>query len=145
MFPALEKVAPLVAKAYAIDHDELASDLRRVRHLGSAHSGTTGAWHMRLTSLALLPLTVGFVFLVLSLLGRSYSEVHGLLSQPFPALLLLLFIGAGIYHMQLGMRTIIEDYVHQARVKDLCLAANLFFCVAVGFTCVFAVLRLSFA
>lgn len=128
----------------ANDQDELASDLRRVRYLGSAHSGTTGSWHMRLTSLALLPLTIGFVILLLDLVGKSYAAVHGTLSQPIPALLLLLFVGAGIYHMQLGMRTIIYDYIHGTHAKDFCLAANLFFCVVVGLTCVFAVLKLSF-
>ena len=126
------------------DQDELRSDLRRVRYLGAAGSGTSGLWHMRLTSLALIPLSVGFVLLVLSLLGRSYGSVHATLSQPVPALLMLLFIGAGVYHMQLGMRTIIEDYVHGELSKDWCLAANAFFCIAVGLACIYAVLRLSF-
>lgn len=128
----------------SIDPQDMASNLRRVRYLGSARSGVTAAWHMRLTSLALLPLSVACVFLVLSLVGRSYAEVHATLSHPFPSLLLLLFIGAGLYHMQLGMRTIIEDYVHGAHAKALCLAANLFFCITAGATCAFAVFRLSF-
>ena len=119
-------------------------NLRRVRYLGSARSGTTHASHMRLTSLALVPLTVAFVWLVLSLVGRSYAEVYGVLSRPLPALLMLGFILAGAYHMQLGMRTIIEDYVHGEHVKDWCLAANLFFAAAIGMACVYAVLRLSF-
>jgi succinate dehydrogenase / fumarate reductase membrane anchor subunit len=127
----------------SINPDKMSSDMRRVRYLGSAHSGTTAAWHMRLTSLALLPLTVGFVLLVLVLVGKPYAEVHATLSHPLPALLLLLFVGTGIYHMQLGMRAIIEDYVHGAHAKDAALAANLFFCVVLGLTCVYAVLRLS--
>lgn len=120
------------------------TDLRRVRHLGSAHSGVTSAWHMRLTSLALVPLTIGFVWLVLSLVDRPYAEVYGVLSRPLPAILMILFLSAGIYHMQLGMRTIIEDYVHGEQARDWCLAANLFFAVTVGVACVYAVLRLSF-
>ena len=127
------------------DPDAIRTDFKRVRYLGPAHSGTSGMWHMRLTSLALVPLTIGFVLLVLTLQGRSYTDVHATLSQPFPALMMLLFIGTGIYHMQLGMRTIIEDYVHLEIVKDWCLTANLFFSVVVGLTCVYAVCRLSFA
>ena len=118
--------------------------MKRVRYLGTARSGTTAAWHMRLTSLALVPLTVGFVWLVLSLAGRPYISVYGTLSHPLAAILLLLFILAGIYHMQLGMRTIIEDYVHGPHARDGALAANLFFAIAVGRACVYAVLRLSF-
>lgn len=122
----------------------LHDDMRRVRYLGSAHAGTTAAWHMRLTSLALVPLTIGFVWLVLSLVGRSYGEVYTTLSHPLAAILMLLFILAGVYHMQLGMRTIIEDYIHGEHAKGWCLAANLFFSVAVGIACIYAVLRLSF-
>ena len=125
--------------------DSMRTETRRVRYLGSAHSGTGGLWHMRLTSLALLPLSVGFVLLVLVLVGRSYAGVRTTLSHPFPALLMLLFIGAGIYHMQLGMRTIIEDYVHHEMIKDWALTANLFLAIAVGATCAYAVCRLSFA
>lgn len=119
-------------------------DMRRVRYLGSAHSGTTAAWHMRLTSLALVPLTIGFVWLVLSLVGRPYAEVYTTLSHPLAAIVMLLFILAGVYHMQLGMRAIIDDYVHGAHSRDWCLTANLFFAVGVGIACLYAVLRLSF-
>ena len=124
--------------------DQMISDLRRVRHLGAAHSGVRAAWHMRLTSLALLPLTIAFVFLLLSLAGRSYGEVHATLSHPFPALLLLLFVGAGIYHLMLGMRTIIEDYVPDTHMREWALVANLFFCTVAGLVCVYAIFRLSF-
>lgn len=121
-------------------HDEL----RRVRYLGSARSGTGHLSAMRLTSLALVPLTVSFVWLMLSLVGRSYDEAHAFMSRPLPAIAMLLVIGTGIYHMQLGMRTIIEDYIHGEHTKDWSLAASLFFSVAIGVACVYAVLRLSF-
>ena len=125
--------------------DTIHGELRRIRYLGPAHSGTTGSWHMRLTSVALVPLSIGFVLLVIVLLGHSYAQVHATLSHPLPALLMLLFIGASVYHMQLGMRTIIEDYVHGELVKDWCLTANAFFSIVVGLACVFAVCKLAFS
>ena len=121
-------------------HDET----RRVRYLGSARAGTGHFRAMRLTSLALIPLTIGFVWVVLALVGRSYDEAHAYLARPVPAIVMLLVLLVGIHHMQLGMRTIIEDYVHGEHTKDWSLAANLFFSVAVGVACVYAVLRLSF-
>jgi succinate dehydrogenase / fumarate reductase membrane anchor subunit len=47
--------------------------------------------------------------------------------------------------MKLGMQSIIDDYVHDAHLKDWSLMANLFFSVAVGLACVFAILKLSLA
>jgi succinate dehydrogenase / fumarate reductase membrane anchor subunit len=120
------------------------TSLSQVRHLGSARSGTTDMWRMRVTSIALLPLAVGFVALMISLVGSDYVGVRTLIGKPVPALLMLLFIGAGIVHMQIGMKVIIEDYIHGAHTKEWALMANLFFCVSVGLACVYAVLKLSF-
>ena len=61
------------------------NEMRRVRYLGSARSGTTGSSHMRLTSLALVPLTIAFVWLVLSLVGTPYTEAYATLTRPIRA------------------------------------------------------------
>ena len=128
----------------ANDPVAIRSAASRVRHLGTARSGTRDSWHMRVTSVALLPLSVAFVWLILSLVHKDYAAARAELGQPFPAILMLLFILASIYHMKLGMQTIIDDYVHESHVKDWSLMANLFFCAGVGLACVYAVLKLSF-
>jgi succinate dehydrogenase / fumarate reductase membrane anchor subunit len=119
------------------------TDFARIRYLGSARSGTAHMWHTRVTAVALLPLAMLFVLIVLSLLGSDFATVRARLSHPLLAIPLLLFIMTGIYHMQLGMRTIIEDYVHGETAKTAALMANLFFSAVVGLACVFAVLKLS--
>ena len=116
----------------------------KVRYLGSARSGTRHAWRMRVTSLALLPLSIAFVWIVLSLVGNDHAAVREGLGEPFAAIVMLLFVPTAIYHMMLGMQTIIEDYVHGERVKEWALMANMFFCAVVGLACVYAILRLSF-
>ena len=118
--------------------------IAEVRHLGSAKSGTQHAWHMRITAVALLPLTIGFVWIVLSLVGKDYNTVRATLGAPLPAIIMLLFLLTSVYHMKLGMQTIIEDYVHGAHAKTYSLLGNLFFCCAVGLACVYAILRISF-
>ncbi|MDB5570779.1 MAG: succinate dehydrogenase, hydrophobic rane anchor protein [Hyphomicrobiales bacterium] len=128
----------------AQDTGSMRTPTARVRHLGSARSGTHHAWMMRVTSLALIPLTIAFVWIVLSLVGKDYGAVRAMLGRPLPAILMLLFVPTGVYHMMLGMRTIIEDYVHAEHVKSWSLQANTFFCAAVGLACVYAILRLSF-
>jgi succinate dehydrogenase membrane anchor subunit len=117
--------------------------LSRVRSLGAAHSGTMHFWHQRLTSVALIPLSIAVICIVIALLGRNHAETLQILGSPLIAIIMLLFIGTTIYHMWLGMQVIIEDYVHDELPKILLLMGNTFFCVTVALACVYAVLQIS--
>jgi succinate dehydrogenase / fumarate reductase membrane anchor subunit len=117
--------------------------MRRVRFLGSAKPGTADAWNMRITSVALVPLSIAFVAIVLSLLGKDYAAVRAELGHPLSAILMLLFILSGVFHMKLGMQSIIDDYVHAVRLRKWALIGNLFFSVCIGLACTCAVLKLS--
>lgn len=127
----------------AVEIKSYRTPLGRVRSLGSAHSGAGDSWRMRLTSLALVPLTIGFVWLVLALLHMDYNSARATLAEPLPAILLLLFVLTGVYHMHLGMQSVIVDYVH-GHGREWALIANLFFAAALGLACVYAVLRIGF-
>jgi succinate dehydrogenase / fumarate reductase membrane anchor subunit len=126
------------------DHPgDLRSPLGRVRFLGSARMGTGDAWLVHVTSLALVPLTLGFVWLMLDLLGKDYNGVRAELANPIPTILLLAFIVAGIVHMEFGMRSIIIDYVG-GRLRAWALAANTCFAALLALACVYATLRVAF-
>ena len=118
--------------------------LRQVRGLGSAKSGTQHFWHQRLTAMANIPLTIGFVVVVASLMGRNHAAVVQILGSPFVAVLMLLFILSATIHMRIGMQVIIEDYVHDDFAKFTLLIVNPFFAVVVALTSAFAILKLSF-
>lgn len=122
----------------------MSTPLRHVRGLGAARAGTHHFWALRLTSLALVPLTIVFVAIVVGLLGRNHAAAVQILGSPLVAILMLLFVATGIYHMWLGMQEIIVDYVHGDLVKLVTLMANTFFSWALGFACAFAILKLSF-
>jgi succinate dehydrogenase / fumarate reductase, membrane anchor subunit len=118
--------------------------MSKTQFSGSAKSGTSDAWHMRVTSIALIPLTISLVAIVLSLSGKDYTAARAELGHPIPAIILLLFILTGVFHMKLGMQSIIDDYVHDAHMKEWSLIANLCFSVCIGLACVYAALKLSF-
>ncbi|MEM8812546.1 MAG: succinate dehydrogenase, hydrophobic membrane anchor protein [Pseudomonadota bacterium] len=118
--------------------------LSKVRGLGSAKEGTDHFWMQRLTGVANIPLMIFFVFLVVGMSGADHEAAASMIGSPIVAIVLLLMLVSGLYHMRLGMQTIIEDYVHAEGVKIACLMANTFFTVAVGAACVYAVLKISF-
>ena len=123
--------------------DNLRTALGRVRFLGSARMGTSDAWLIHVTSLALVPLTVGFVWLMLDLLHTDYNGVRAELGRPVPAILLLAFILSGIVHMEFGMRSIIVDYIH-GQSRAWALAANTCFAAVLALACIYATLRIGF-
>jgi succinate dehydrogenase / fumarate reductase, membrane anchor subunit len=118
--------------------------LGRVRGYGSAKSGTDDFIRQRLTAIANIPLTIGAVLIVTSVIGRNHAAVAQILGSTPVAIVMLLFIISIFYHMRIGMQAIIEDYVHEERAKYALLILNTFFTIAAGFSSIYAILKLSF-
>jgi succinate dehydrogenase / fumarate reductase, membrane anchor subunit len=123
---------------------DMRTPLGRVLGDGSAKWGTRHFIEQRLTALAGIPLTIAAVLIVTSLIGHNHAAVVQILGSTPVAIIMLLFIISGAYHMRLGMQVIIEDYVHDEGAKYALLIANTFFTVLVGFSSVYAILKLSF-
>lgn len=117
--------------------------LGRVRNLGASHSGTADFWRQRITSVAMILLTVPVILVMMMMLGRNQAGAAQILGSPAVAIVLLLFIIASVWHMKIGMQVILEDYVHNERLKLVTIMANNFFCFAVGLASVYAILKLS--
>ena len=124
---------------------DMRTPLKTVRGLGAAKDGAGHFWQVRLSSLALLPLSLFMIGWTLSLRGASYAEVRAALAEPLVALAALLFILISLDHMRLGMQVIIEDYIPNEFQKVVLLMLNTFFTVIVAALCLFAVLKLGFA
>ncbi len=123
--------------------DGLRSQLGRVRGLGAAHVGSGHWWAQRLTSLALVPLTLWFIGSAIRLEGTDRAGMIGWLHAPVPLVLMLCLIAATFWHMELGLRVVIEDYVHNEPVLMTLLLAQRAVCIVAALFCFIAALRLG--
>lgn len=96
---------------------KFATDLHSALGLGSAKSGLHHWITQRLTALALIPLSLWFVYAFVVLITAPYDYARAWLSSPWTATLSSLFIIFIFYHGYLGMRVIVEDYVPQTLLK----------------------------
>jgi succinate dehydrogenase / fumarate reductase membrane anchor subunit len=122
----------------------LRSPLGRVMGLGSAKEGTGHWWSQRVTSVALVPLTLWFVFSLLGLPEWDYETLRAWASVPLCGFLSVLLIAVASYHSYLGTMVIVEDYVSAASTKVLTLMLLRFAYVLCAGAGIFAILRLSF-
>jgi succinate dehydrogenase / fumarate reductase membrane anchor subunit len=122
---------------------EYRTPLSIARGLGSSKDGLGHWWMQRLTSIALVPLVLWFVVSIIALAGQDRVHVLTWLHSPFHGVVLSLFLITALYHANLGLQAIFEDYI-QARWLQLSsrIAAD-FAAVFLGFAGVFALLRLA--
>jgi succinate dehydrogenase / fumarate reductase, membrane anchor subunit len=120
------------------------SPLGRVLGEGAAHTGVRHWWLQRLTSLALVPLTVWFVVSLLALPSLGYGTLIVWMSQSWTALLLILLVLTAAWHSQLGLRVVVEDYIHGAGARTLTLVLIGFAHVLLAAAGVFAILKVAF-
>ncbi|MDB6083283.1 MAG: sdhD [Gammaproteobacteria bacterium] len=122
----------------------LRSPLGHVLGTGSAKDGTGQWWAQRVTSVALIPLTLWFFFSLLLLPALDYGTVRTWLALPLSGFLTVLAMSVLTYHSYLGTSVVIEDYVHTAGPKVLSLMLSRFLHVLSGGAGIFAILRIAF-
>lgn len=117
--------------------------LSRARGLGSAKHGVSHWIAERITSVALIPLTLWAVYGALVIAKSGYGGAVDWVNNPLNAVLLALTIGVSFHHMQMGMRVIVEDYIHKPSTKVVLLLLNGAVCWLGGALAVFAVLKVA--
>ncbi|MBV9538116.1 MAG: succinate dehydrogenase, hydrophobic membrane anchor protein [Acidisphaera sp.] len=120
------------------------SQLGRVRGLGAAKHGTHEWWGERLTSLALIPLTLWFLYAAFHFNGHARADVAHWLASPVNAALMIATVIATFLHMRLGLQVVIEDYIHGEPMRMALLLANRAAAYILGILAVVATLKLAF-
>ncbi len=120
------------------------SHLSRARGLGAAKSGIHHWWAERVTAIALVPLTVWFVYAVLHLLGAPQAAVHHFVASPVNTVLLLALVAMTFHHMQLGLQVVMEDYISSQKWQPVAILLNKAVALLLGLLCAVSILRMAF-
>jgi succinate dehydrogenase / fumarate reductase membrane anchor subunit len=121
----------------------LRSPIGRVLGLGSAKEGVQQWWRQRLTSVALVPLSIWFAVSLLTLPSLDHATVRAWMSQSSTALLLIVFVVVAAWHSKLGVQVVVEDYVHGAGARTLTLVSLTFVHVLLAAAGVFSVMKVA--
>ncbi len=95
----------------------LRTPLSKALGLGAAGEGAAHWWMQRLTAVALVPLVLWFAFSIAMIDELNHARFISWVESPIVSVLLILLIVTGFYHMQLGLKVIVEDYMHVKWMK----------------------------
>lgn len=127
------------------NNGSIKSPLAKAKGLGSSHTGVHHWMIQRITAMANIPLVIWMIYSVFSLQGATYQEFTGWLSQPWNAVLAVLFILSTFYHAVLGNQVIVEDYISCRWFRMTKLIGQKLFFIALGVACIFSVLKIAFS
>jgi len=117
--------------------------LGAVRGLGSAKAGAHHFITQRVSAIALLFLVPWFLISLIGAVRGGYDGAIAWIGQPLNAILLVVTVGAALYHMRIGMQVVIEDYIGRTSTKAVLLILNTFVSVLLFAAAAFAVLKIA--
>jgi succinate dehydrogenase / fumarate reductase membrane anchor subunit len=119
--------------------------LGRVRAHGPSGQGTGHFISQRVSAVALLALGLWFVVTTaLTMHGPTYLAAIDFLTAPLNAVGVILLVVVGVYHMQIGMQAVIEDYIAKPVMRGILLLLNTFIPIVIATGAIFAVLLVNF-
>jgi len=121
---------------------KFATDRKRAMGLGSGHQGTHHHWQMMVSSIALVVVVPAFIITLGLGLGGTYEEVLAYFSRPVPAIVMVLCLIVGIFHLMQETLVAIEDYVPgiPGKLAHIAVTAFSYCLIAIG---IFAVARMA--
>lgn len=127
--------------------NEMKTDLGRVRGMGSAKSGAHHWLSVKITAIALIPLTLWFLYSFLTgviAMGGTFEASIDWIKKPYHSFPLALLLAVNFYHAELGGQEIIIDYVHKRSLQIPTLILYKFFCYGLIALSLYSVLYITF-
>src|SRR5262249_23130286 len=123
--------------------ESIRTPLGKVRGLGAAREGAHHFITQRVTAIALLFLVPWFLSSLTLAVRSNYNGAISWIGDPINAVLILLTVGAALYHMRIGMQVVIEDYIGKTGTRMVLLILNTFFAIVLFAAAAFAVLKIA--
>jgi len=103
-----------------------------------------GEWTAeRASSLILVPLTLWGLWSGFTLSGAGYDAVLDWFRSPVNAGLLAVTLLVSLWHMQMGLKVIVDDYIHKPGSRSAILGLIGLFCILLAAAGVFLIVRLA--
>ena len=103
-----------------------------------------GEWRAeRLSSLILIPLSLWGLWGAWTIAGSGYDGARAWLAQPVNAVLLAVTLLIALWHTNMGLKVIVDDYIHKPSSRTAILAAIAILCLALAGLSVFFIGRLA--
>ena len=80
-------------------------------------SGLKHWWHQKLSAIVMIPLSIWLLLNLPNFFYLSYEQKILWLNNITNFLFLMIFLFIASYHMKLGLTVVIEDYIHNIRIK----------------------------
>ena len=97
----------------------------------------------RLSSLILVPLTFWGLWSGFALSGTGYDAALDWFHSPVNAALLAITLLVSVWHMQMGLKVIVDDYIHKPGSRTAILGLIALVCVLLAAAGVFFIVRLA--
>ena len=103
-----------------------------------------GEWTAeRLSSLILIPLVLWGLWSAAVLSGAGYDGVTAWFASPVNAVLLAATLLISIWHMNMGLKVVVDDYIHRPGSRGALLGLIAAICVVLAVASVFFIVRLA--
>lgn len=120
------------------------SKARFIKNVKVSERHGAGEWQAeRLSSLALIPLALWGLWSAWSLSGGGYDVALAWFRNPANAVLLAITLLISAWHMNMGLKVVVDDYIHRPSSRGALLGLIGLICLLLAAAGVFFIVRLA--